>query len=164
MANSIDRTDLNILKILQEKGRITNLQLSSDIGLSPAPTLERVKKLERSGIIKDYHAVLNETKLGLGIQGFMQVTLSRHKSHSINDFVEQMNKIDAVVECYHITGAADFMLKIKVKDIEAYEKLLREKLSAVEEIAQMQTLMILSDTKLSRVLPINYDQDKFKAG
>ena len=75
MANELDKIDLHILRILQENGRITNLQLSNDIGLSPAPTLERVRKLENAGYIKSYHALVDEELLGLGIKTFIQVQL-----------------------------------------------------------------------------------------
>ncbi len=79
MAAELDKIDLQILKILQENGRITNLQLSNEIGLSPAPTLERVRKLENAEYIKSYHALVDEEKLGLGIKTFIQMSLDFHK-------------------------------------------------------------------------------------
>ena len=91
----LDSIDLKILKILQEKGRITNLQLSQEIGLSPAPTLERVKKLETSGVIESYHAQINDTLLGIGIKAFISISLERQKVDSIVTFKE---KIQAIVE------------------------------------------------------------------
>ena len=78
MAVKIDKTDLKILKILQEDGRITNLQLSNQVGLSPAPTLERVRKLEKQGIIDSYHADVNAAKMGMGIMAIIQVSLVRN--------------------------------------------------------------------------------------
>ena len=92
MNNALDKTDFKILRILQEDGRITNLQLSAEIGLSPAPTLERVRKLERKGFIKSYHAHVDFENLGLGVQTYMLVTLSRHTDNAIANFIEQINK------------------------------------------------------------------------
>ena len=113
----LDELDLKILKRLQENGKITNLQLSKDIGLSPAPTLERVKKLENNGFIQSYHALVEESKLDLGLSAFMQISLIRQRDNAITNFISQINKIDEVLECYNVTGQADYLLKIIVKDI-----------------------------------------------
>ncbi len=153
----LDKIDFKILKILQENGRITNIQLSQDIGLSPAPTLERVRKLESSGYIQSYHAIANAEMLGLGIKTFIQVTLNYHKSDAIKNFSSKIKDIDEVIECHHVTGAADFLLKVLVKDITTYERLILDKLSKVEEIGHLQTMMILSTSKNSRSLPLNYE-------
>ena len=156
MQVQLDQIDLQILHILQENGKTSNIHLSGMIGLSPAPTLERVKKLEKAGIIKNYHAELSQENLGLNIQTFMQITLSRHKNNAINNFIEQINAIENITECYHITGSSDYLLKIIVKDMPAYERLIMDKLSKIEEIAQMQTQVILSTVKKSNILPLNY--------
>lgn len=153
MVNELDKTDLKILKILQEDGRITNLQLSTDVGLSPAPTLERVKKLERAGVIKSYHAELDPKTLGLGIQAFMMVSLAINKNNAIARFEKQIAAIEEIVDCYHLTGAADYLLKILVPDILGYDVLIREKLSHIEEIKSMQSLIVLSQVKKSNSLP-----------
>ena len=158
MQFQLDQIDLQILRIMQENGKVSNIQLSAMIGLSAAPTLERVKKLEKSGIIKNYHASLNQEALGLNIQTFMQITLSRHKNNAITNFIEQINAIENITECYHITGSSDYLLKIVVKDMSAYERLVMDKLSKIEEIAQMQTQVILSTVKNSNILPLNYNK------
>ncbi len=156
MNNDLDKTDLKILKILQENGRITNLQLSSEIGLSPAPTLERVKKLEQAGVITGYHAILDKKSMGIGLQAFMLVSLSGHKSTAIKKFVDDISQIEEIVECYHVTGSGDHLLRIMVADIASYEKLVMDKISTLEGVAQMQTMIVLSWTKESRVLPVKY--------
>jgi len=155
-ANAIDKTDLKILKILQEDGRITNLQLSNEIGLSPAPTLERVKKLEKSGIIQSYHAELDREALGLSVHTFMQITLLRHKNNAITNFIDQINSIPEIVECHHITGGSDYILRIMTKNMAAYERLVMDKLSKIEEIGHMQTQVILSTIKKSSTIPLEY--------
>ncbi|MBK22217.1 MAG: AsnC family transcriptional regulator [Flavobacteriales bacterium] len=153
----LDSIDLKILRILQDKGRITNLQLSQEIGLSPAPTLERVKKLESSGVIESYHAQINETILGIGIKAFISISLERQKVDSIVTFKEKIQSIPEIIECYQITGNADYFLKVVVKDIPSFEGLISNKLSQIEEIGQMQTMMILSKVKDSKVMPVEID-------
>ncbi len=152
----LDATDFKILKILQENGRITNIQLSIDIGLSPAPTLERVRKLEASGFIKSYHAMVDEELLGLKIKTFIQVSINYHKSDAIKNFTKQIQGIDEVVECHHISGSADFLLKVIVPDIKSYERLILDKISKMQEISHLQTMMILSTNKYSHSVPLQY--------
>jgi Lrp/AsnC family transcriptional regulator, leucine-responsive regulatory protein len=157
MEVNLDKIDLKILKLLQENGRKTNVQLSNEIGLSPAPTLERVKKLETSGIIKSYHAVVEENAVALGIKAMIQVSLVRQKDNAISNFKKHIDKIDEIVECYQVTGNYDYLLKVVVKDIPSFEKLIGEKLSKIPDIGQMQTNVILSEVKKSSVLPLKYD-------
>lgn len=156
MGMKLDELDLKILKRLQENGKITNLQLSKDIGLSPAPTLERVKKLENNGFINSYHALVEESKLELGLTAYMQISLIRQRDNAINNFIEQINKIDEVMECYNVTGQADYLLKIIVKDITAFDTLVKEKLSPIEEIRNMHSMIVISKDKYSKVLPYKY--------
>ncbi|MCO6499591.1 MAG: Lrp/AsnC family transcriptional regulator [Vicingus serpentipes] len=152
----LDQLDLSILKRLQENGKVTNLQLSKDIGLSPAPTLERVKKLESNGFIKSYHALVDESKLNLGLTAYMQVSLIRQRENAIANFVDKINKIDEVTECYNVTGQADYLLKIIVKDIAAFDELVKNKLSLIEEIRNMYSMVVISKDKYSTVLPYKY--------
>ena len=157
MAEKLDRTDLKILQILQKNCKITNLDLSKKIGLSPAPTLERVKKLEQAGYIESYHAQVNPQSIGLNVQTFVQVSLAWQKENALNNFMDKLKGIDEIVECYIITGEADFLLKIICKDIPTYEQLLFKTLSQIEEIERLKTLMTLSTVKNSKVLPFEYD-------
>lgn len=149
----IDQTDRKILKILQANGKITNAKLSEEVGLSPAPTLERVKKLEQSGLIKSYHAELDTGLIGLGVQTFVQVTLKGHNKPNIEHFLEKINQIDEVIECHHITGSGDFILKVVAKDIASYQILMLEKVSDIEVVDSLQSMVILSTFKNSKVIP-----------
>jgi DNA-binding Lrp family transcriptional regulator len=151
----LDQIDKKILEILQQDARITNAQLAKEIGLSPAPTLERVKKLENLFLIKSYHAELDKEKLGLGVSIYLLVSLSSHKLNQINTFVDKINKIKQVTECHHITGSGDFMLKIITADIPAYHKLILDTITQIEEIGNMQSMIVLSTYKNSKVLPID---------
>jgi Lrp/AsnC family leucine-responsive transcriptional regulator len=157
-ATRLDRTDLQILKILQGNSKITNLDLSKKIGLSPAPTLERVKKLEQSGIVQSYHAQVNPNSIGLSVKTFVLVSLAWQKENALNNFLDKVKTIDEIVECYIITGEADFLMKIVCKDIPTYEKLLFKTLSQIEEIERLKTLMTLSTVKDSKILPFRYER------
>lgn len=150
----LDKIDRKILDILQSNAKITNAQLSKDIGLSPAPTLERVKKLETSGIIKSYHAKLDTDRIGLGVHTFVQVTLKGHNKTNIDSFLNEINNVPEVIECHHITGSGDFILKIIATDIQAYQKLMLEKVSEIEVVDGLQSMIILSTFKDSKVMPV----------
>lgn len=150
----LDKTDLKILEILQSNAKITNAQLAIDIGLSPAPTLERVKKLEKEGYIKSYHAQLDTSKLGIGVTTFVMVSLKAHGKRHIEKFVSEVTEIDEVIECHHITGSGDFILKIVSRDIGTYQQLMLEKVSDIDGVDNLQSLIILSTFKDSKILPI----------
>ncbi len=150
----MDKTDVKILKILQENSKITNLDLSKMIGLSPAPTLERVKKLEQSEILSSYHAYVNPQAVGLNVMTYVLDSIAWEKENANNIFLEEVNKIPEIVEAYVITGEADYLLKIVTTDIPAYEILLFKQLSQIEAIERMKTMVTLSTIKNSKVLPI----------
>ena len=156
MNHNLDKIDLKILRILQENAKITNLQLSGEIGLSPAPTLERVKKLETAKLIQGYYTQVNEEALGIGIKAVIQITLARQLENAISNFKKEINKIPEIMECYQVTGNADYILIVLLKDIRDFENLISQRLSKVEEIGQMQTMVILSKVKDSKLLPLDY--------
>ncbi|MBK7341265.1 MAG: Lrp/AsnC family transcriptional regulator [Saprospiraceae bacterium] len=157
MSEKLDKTDVKILNLLQSNSKITNLELSKKIGLSPAPTLERVKKLEHSGVIQSYHAKVNPQKVDLTISTFVLVNIAWNKAKALENFVERINKIDEVIECFVITGDADIMLRVVCKNIASYEYLLFKQLSQIEEVERLKTLMCLSTVKSSNALPIHPD-------
>lgn len=150
----LDQTDRKILAILQQNAKITNAQLSKDIDLSPAPTLERVRKLETSGIIESYHAKVVPSSIGLGVTTFVHVKLSRHNKANIASFLGKIEAIEEVVECHYITGSSHYLLKVVAKDIEAYQSIILDKLSEIEEIDDLQSMVVLETVKDSKVLPI----------
>jgi len=150
----IDDIDRKILKILQHDGRITNSQLSKEIGLSPAPTLERVKKLEIQGFIKNYHAQLDKSKIGLGVSTFVLVSLKGHNKENLQIFTEQINEIDEIIESHHITGSGDFILRVVAKDIVSYQKLMLERVTEIPVVDNLQSMVILSTFKDSKVMPV----------
>ncbi|SUZ80180.1 uncharacterized protein METZ01_LOCUS33034 [marine metagenome] len=150
----IDNIDRKILRMLQENSKITNAYLSKQIGLSPAPTLERVRKLEKKGIISGYHAQLNLSKIGLGVSTFVLVSLKEHNKKNINIFLDKINKVKNVIECHHITGTGDFILKVVSENIASYQKLMLDKVSEIEATDSLQSMVILSTFKDNKVMPL----------
>ena len=150
----IDKTDKKILEILQRNAKITNAKLSKEIGLSPAPTLERVRKLEAKGIISGYNAKLDMSKIGLGVSTFVMVTLKGHNKKNLVSFLDKIKNINNVIECHHITGSADFILKVVSENIESYQELMLETVSEIEVTDSLQSMVILSTFKDSKVMPI----------
>ncbi len=153
MPRALDQTDYKILNILQERGRITNIDLSREIKLSPAPTLERVKKLEREHYIEGYHADVNLNKLGITIKAFMQVTLVHQKDVEIHRFIEEIIKIPEVIECHQVTGDYDYHIKVYSRDISSLDRLITDRISKIPQVAQIKSHIILNTVKQSKVAP-----------
>lgn len=154
MKIKLDNIDRKILELLQANSNITNAQLAQEIGLSAAPTLERVKKLETAGVIRSYHAVVNPASVGLGVCTFVMVTLKGHNKENIAKFLSAINSIPEIVECHHVTGNADFILKIVCSDIPSYQNLMLEKVTNIEVVDNLQSTVILSTLKDTKRIPV----------
>jgi Lrp/AsnC family transcriptional regulator, leucine-responsive regulatory protein len=152
--NQLDRIDRKILTILQQNARITNKELASQLGLSPPPTLERVKKLEQGGYITGYAALLDPRKIDLGMIMMVAVSLHHHSQTAIDDFYRTIDSLDEVLECYHVTGEDDFMLKVVCKDITEYEQFVREKLTRLNSLGKIKSSVVLSTLKHSLSYPV----------
>mgnify|MGYP005813127601 CR=1 FL=1 len=150
----LDKTDQQILQILQVNGRITNKELSSQLGLSPPPTLERVKKLESQGFIESYEARLNPEKINLGTIMMVSVTLHPHTHEAIKEFHQAIQELDEVMECYHVTGDDDYLLKVVCNNIAEYERFMVEKLSVLNCLGKMKSSVVLSTLKKSNQYPV----------
>lgn len=154
MPRPLDEIDRKILKILQERGKISNIDLSREVDLSPAPTLERVRKLEKQRYIEGYHAQVNLAKMGITIKAFIQVTLIHQQENNIHRFIESILHIPEVVECNQVTGDYDYQLKVYTTDIGALDRLITERISKLPEVGQIKSHIILSEIKHSKVVPI----------
>ena len=154
LMNHIDNTDKKILSILQRNARITNKELASQLGLSPPPTLERVKKLENQGYITGYSARLDPKKIDLGTSLIVSVSLHKHSENAISEFHKAINELDEVMECYHITGEDDFMLRVICKDISEYEQFVRQKLAKLNILGKITSSVVLSTLKNGGCYPI----------
>lgn len=154
----LDKTDKKILDTLQENAKITNAQLAAEAGISPPGMIERVKRLENSGVIKKYVALVNPGAVGKGTLAMVNVSLGAHHLASIDTFTDKINKMEEVLECYHIAGEDDFLLKIIVEDINSYEKFLLEKLTKVEGVSKIKTTFVLSTVKYNTKIHFNINQ------
>ena len=143
----LDPKDKQLIDELQVNSRITNAELSKRVGLSPSSTLERVKKLEASGLIERYITMLNPRMAGYSCFTFVEIKLARHGETPVENFFKSIANIPEVLECHHITGEADSLLKIATRDIPAYEELILHQLSALPNVQNMKTSVVLSTFK-----------------
>jgi len=149
----LDQIDRDILNRLQMQAKLTNAQLAQDVGLSPASTLERVRKLERQNIIRGYHAKLDPKKLSLNTCMMMQITLQPLTRESVIAFKETIKHIPEVIECYQIVGDADFWAKIITKDVAAYHQLVIHRFSEIRSIQHIKSF-IVTDTIKETGIPV----------
>lgn len=154
IVKQLDDKDYDILTILQQDGRITNAELAKRVELSPPSVLQRVRHLERAGYIKSYAAILDAEKMNLKIQVLALVSLALHEEHSMERFIQQFEEIPEVLECHHVSGEFDFLLKIVVEDMRAYEGLLRDHILKVKGLGQIRSSFVLASPKMTTALPI----------
>jgi DNA-binding Lrp family transcriptional regulator len=154
MMVNLDLTDKKILNLLQQNSKANIKEIALKIGLTQTPTYERIKRLEKAGVIKNYIAVLDKEKVGYTIEVFCQVTLLVHSKEMITRFENAINKIDEVMECFHVAGNYDYLLKIIVKDMNSYQAFLKNKLSVLDSVANVQSTFVMSSTKDSAGLSL----------
>jgi Lrp/AsnC family leucine-responsive transcriptional regulator len=151
---SIDRTDYRILHQLQNNGRLTNLELAERVGLSPSPCLRRVRVLEESGIIRRYVAIVDAKAVGLPISAFINVSLRSQELDSLEAFQQRVASFPEIMECYLMTGSSDYLLRVVVPSLEAYERFLVDKLTRVPGISSIQTSFALKPVVSRTELPL----------
>lgn len=152
--HQLDKTDLQLLKILQENGRISIKELAQRVHLSPTPVFDRVRRLEASGVIERYTAVLNAAKLGQGFLVFCSVKLRRMGKDIAHDFVERVKDIPEVAECYNISGEFDYLLKIYAPDMQYYNEFCINVLGTIESLGSIQSSFVMNPVKTSVGLPL----------
>ncbi len=150
----IDATDKQILQILQEDGKITMAALANRLGLTPTPVYERIKKLEQQGVIDKYVALVDAKKVGCSLTVFISISLKNHGRSHLEKFINKIKSYPEITECYHIAGNFDFLLKARLRDMEAYQHFLLTKLSVDTNIARVQSSFVLSSNKYSTALPV----------
>jgi Lrp/AsnC family transcriptional regulator, leucine-responsive regulatory protein len=150
----IDDIDTSILDALQHDSSVANAELATRVGLSPSACLARVKRLRERGIIRQFTAVVDEQSVGLGAVTFTFVTLSKHSRKAAESFLEKIRRIPQVMECYNITGRADYLLKIVAPDISAYRDFVFDALIEIPEVENIETLIVLKTDKRSLNLPL----------
>jgi Lrp/AsnC family transcriptional regulator, leucine-responsive regulatory protein len=150
----LDAIDKRILEVLQRNARIANTELADEVGLTPAPCLRRVRRLEEEGFIAHYTAILDAKKMNMGLTVFVMVTLDRQTKGTYDDFTAKMRSKPEVLECYLILGERDFLLKICVADLEAYQKFYLEHLTRAPGVRNINSIIAVSEEKRTTALPI----------
>ena len=150
----LDETDLKLLKALQEDAKANTKDLCDKLHLSKTPVYERVKRLEREGVIRGYSAIIDNHKVGLPLVVFCNVSVAVHDGEHIGRFKEEIAAIDEVMECYSTGGFYDFLLKVVLKDLDEYNAFVFEKLTKVHGISKMQSSVVLSEIKHTTTLNI----------
>ncbi|WP_299494404.1 leucine-responsive transcriptional regulator Lrp [uncultured Shewanella sp.] len=151
----LDRIDRNILNELQIDGRISNVELSKRVGLSPTPCLERVKRLEKQGYINGYTALINPHYIGASLLVFVEITLNRDTSEVFDKFNRAVQLLDDIQECHLVSGDFDYLLKTRVSDMSAYRRLLGETLLHLPSVSDTRTYVVMEEVKQTNRVAIN---------
>ena len=147
MAVSLDAKDMGILKLLQENARITVKEISEKIHLSTTPVHERIKRMEESGVIKQYVTLVDQNKVDLNLMVICYVSLKEHSKTAGVNFIKTINALHEVTECYSISGEFDFMLKVICKDMNTYYDFHVNKLSQIENMGHVQSIFVMGVIK-----------------
>ncbi len=143
----LDKIDRRVLDLLKENAKLSNKEIAHEIGLTVTPTFERIKRLERNGVITGYTINVDKKKIGKGLKVICQVSLRAHNLDLLQGFEDQIIHLSEVSACYHIAGDYDYLLSIEVMDMDEYQHFLKEKLASIPNIANVQSSFVLSTMK-----------------
>lgn len=150
----LDTTDLRILRELQADASLSNVELARRVHLSPSPCLARVRALESSGLIRQYVALLDAKQLGLNLNVFISISLKQQSREALEAFEQRVCAHDEVMECYLMTGDADYLLRVAVPDIETLERFILEQLSPIPEVEKIRSSFALKQVRYKTALPL----------
>ncbi len=150
----LDPIDKKILQHLQVDSKITNKELSNKLNLSVTAIFERIKRLEKNAVVSKYVALINPAGVEKNFMVFCQIKLIQHTKSYMLKFEAEVEKLPEVLECYHVSGEYDYILKILVKDMEAYREFMVTKLTALEHIGSTQSTFIISPVKSTTAIPV----------
>jgi len=151
---TLDEVDIQILNILQQNARITNKDLAAKLGMSTTPIFERIKKLEKKGYIKDYVALLDNELVEKGLTVFLFLSIKEHNRKTVKEMYDALMEIPEILESYHVGGDFDYLLKVVVKDMKAYENFLLNKMTVIQNVKQMKSTFVLSRGKYTTTLQL----------
>lgn len=154
MPLELDRIDRNILATLQTAGRMQNQDLADRVGLSPSSCLRRVKRLEDSGVVRRYVALLDSAKIGLGLTVFSRISLLAQDAETVENFAKAMNALPQVVECHIMAGECDALLRVVARDLDGYRQFQMEHLTRKNGVQTVKTDIPMQTVKLTTELPI----------
>ena len=155
MGKSLDNKDRAVLEILQKDARITNTELARQVNLSPPGLQKRLKRLEEEGFINQYATILNREMMGYDMLCFVQVTLQRHDLQAIRQFKEMVQGMPEVLECHHIIGEYDYLLKVVVRNRKHLEAFLVQTLTPIPSMDRIRTTLVLNEIKNTTVVSLN---------
>jgi Lrp/AsnC family leucine-responsive transcriptional regulator len=144
---ALDATDLRILRLLQINSKLTNKEIAEEVGLTITPVYERIKRLEENGFIRHYRAELDRHLLGFEMIAFCNVSLKEHNRNYLDEFEKAVEELHEVVECYHIAGMFDYLLKVVITDMPAYHSFIIDKLAALDNIGNVQSMFVMKEIK-----------------
>jgi Lrp/AsnC family transcriptional regulator, leucine-responsive regulatory protein len=150
----LDEIDFAVLEHLQQHARMSNVDLADRVGLSPAPCLRRVQALERSGVIRKYVALVNPSAVARDVMVFVQISLDLQVEGRLEAFEQAIMRREEVLECYLMTGDSDYLLRVVVPNVVAYERFLKEALTRIDGVAGIKSSFALRQVKYSTALPI----------
>ncbi|WP_432474602.1 Lrp/AsnC family transcriptional regulator [Amphritea sp. HPY] len=149
----IDETDLKILSLLQQDGRLSNAEIAEQVALSPSPCLRRLRRLEDEKVIEGYRPLLNRQHIGMGMTVFVQIKLQDHSSDSVNGFEQAVQEMTAVVSASTVSGSADYLLEVVTRDLEDYDLLVRQ-LQSLDMVREIESNFALRSVKRGAPLPL----------
>lgn len=150
----LDDIDLRILRELQRNAKLTTKELAAAVNLSPSPTFERQKRLEREGYIERYVAVVNPHKVGSGFIVLCNIRLKKHGKEIGQQFMAAVQEIDEVTDCYNTSGDYDFMMKVYVRDMAHYQDFVLNTLGVIDSIGQLHSIFVIGEVKSSHRVPV----------
>jgi len=153
----LDRIDLNILRILQQEGRISYVELADKVGLSTTPCMERVKRLEQDRIIEGYQAVVNPAAVGLNLLVFVEISLHYQSPTAFDDFKKAVSELPNVMECHLVSGQSDYLLKTRISEMSEYRRLLGDLLLNLPGIKESKSYIVMEAVKETQMLPVELD-------
>ena len=154
MPITLDETDRRILRVLQRNARISNVDLANEVGLSPSPCLRRMRLLEESGAIQGYRVIVDAKAYGLPVTVFIRIRLERHSAELVRHFETKVRALDEVLECHLMTGPADYLLRVVVSGLDAYEDFIRNRIHPIGGIGSIDTSFVYGTIKNSGVFPM----------
>ena len=151
---NLDASDIRILQLLQENAQLTLKEISQKINLSVTPTHDRIKRLEQEGVIDKYVTILNKKMVGNPMMVYCNITLDKQQKNHFEEFEEAIRQFPEVIECSVVSGNFDYLLKVIVKDMNAYNEFYQKKLSDLQSVAHISSSFVMSEVKTTTVIPL----------
>lgn len=152
----VDEIDNKILTLLQKDGKMTFKEIANELDLTTTPVYERIKKMEKNGVIQSYKAIVDRRKLGLQLLVFCNVSLKEHQASFLENFENDIVNFPEVISCYHIAGMYDYLIQLTVKDMDEYQVFISKKIANINNIAKVQSSFVMTEVKTNQDLPTSF--------